>query len=334
MKKKVIGTTLFLSILTLSVIGQNRAFWMKDAKWGVMLHYTTAMLASENLLDADSISLNKWNELIDNFDCEGLAKQLSNAGAGYLIINIRHSSDGFFLAPNTMYDHYMGQSPSRCSNRDLIVDLYQALNKYDIKLISYISSHFTKGEDETKSFAFDREDPRKAEAYLRWQDVIREYSMRWGDKVSGWWIDGCYRPNMHFRHPDIPNFASMAAAMRAGNPNSIVAFNPGRFPRIMSVTPYEDYTAGEINEPERITYRHTINETIDGKQIHILSYLGSKWGVGDPRFSEKEIIKYCLDINAQGGAVTWDVPPLRDGTISGDFMKQLVTIGKALDTVE
>jgi len=330
MKRKLI--TLLLLGLFISINAQNRAYWMRDAKWGVMLHYSTAMLASENLLDADSINLNKWNELIDNFNCDALAKQLSDVGAGYLIINIRHSSDGYFLAPNSMYDHYMGQSPTRSSNRDLVVDLYHALDKYDIKLITYISSKFIKGEDETKAFAFDRDDLRKAEAYLRWQNVIREYSMRWGDKVSGWWIDGCYLPNTHFRHPDIPNFASMAAAMRAGNPNSIVAFNPGRFPRIMSITPHEDYTAGEINEPERISYRHTYNETIDGNQIHILSYLGRKWGVGDPRFTDEKAISYSQDINAEGGAVTWDVPPLRNGTISDDFMEQLHTIGEALGT--
>jgi hypothetical protein len=158
--------------------------------------------------------------------------------------------------------------------------------------------------------------------------------MRWGEKVSGWWIDGCYRPNTNFRHPDIPNFASMAAAMRAGNPNSSVAFNPGVFPRIMSVTPYEDYTAGEINDPEGISYRHTYNETIDGKQIHILSYLGRKWGVGDPRFSDEQIVKYSQDINAEGGAVTWDVPAMPDGTVSADFMEQLLKIGEALGTAK
>ena len=329
---KKITTIILLGFLLVSVNAQNRASWMKDAKWGVMLHYTTAMLASENQQDADPINLDKWNELIDNFDCERLAEQLSDVGAGYLIITIRHSYDGFLLAPNSMYDHYMGRSPSRCSNRDLVVDLYHALDKYDIRLITYISSHFTKGEDETKAFAYDRDDPRKAEAYLRWQNVIREYSMRWGDKVSGWWIDGCYLPNTHFRHPDIPNFASMAAAMRAGNPNSIVAFNPGRFPRIMSITPYEDYTAGEINEPERISFRHTFDETIDGRQIHILSYLGRTWGQGDPRFTEDQIIQYSMDINKVGGAVTWDVPPMRNGTMSEDFMKQLVKLGQALET--
>jgi len=304
---------------------------MKDAKWGVMLHYSAAILASENKLNPDSISIDKWNELIDNFDCEKLAKQLSDVGVGYLVITIRHIG-GFFMAPNYMYEHYMGQAPGISSNRDLIVDLHHALDQYGIKLVTYVSSHFNFNPAEIKAFAFDRDDPRKAEMYLRWQEVIREFSMRWGEKVSGWWVDGCYRPNTNFRHPDIPNFASMAAAVRAGNPNSIVAFNPGVFPRIMSITPYEDYTAGEINNPESISYRNTYDQTIDGKQIHILSYLGKTWGQGNPRFTAEQIIKYSLVVNEQGGAVTWDVPPLRNGTISGDFMKQLVKIGEALGT--
>jgi hypothetical protein len=126
----------------------------------------------------------------------------------------------------------------------------------------------------------------------------------------------------------------MAAATRAGNPNGIVAFNPGRFPRIMSMTPYEDYTAGEINEPDRIQWRYHHDGMIDGKQIHILSYLGRKWGLGEPRFNEEQIIKYSLEINSVKGAVTWDVPPMPDGTIPKDFMKQLVKIGEALETIE
>jgi hypothetical protein len=71
---------------------------------------------------------------------------------------------------------------------------------------------------------------------------------------------------------------------------------------------------------------------IDGKQIHILSYLGKTWGEGDPRFTVEQIIKYSPDVNEQGGAVTWDVPLLRNGTILGDFMNQLVKIGEALGT--
>jgi hypothetical protein len=44
-----------------------------------------------------------------------------------------------------------------------------------------------------------------------------------------------------YRCPDALNFASFAAAARAGNPNGVVAFNPGVYNRLRSLTPYEDY---------------------------------------------------------------------------------------------
>ena len=54
----------------------------------------------------------------------------------------------------------------------------------------------------------------------------------------------------------------------------------------------------------------------------------------NPRFADELAVKYSLDINKVGGAVTWDCPPNPDGTIPVDFMKQLVKIGEALGTVK
>ena len=113
-----------------------------------------------------------------------------------------------------------------------------------------------------------------------WEQVIREWSTRWGDKVTGWWFDGCYWPNTMYRGDEPPNFESFAAAARAGNPNSIVAFNPGVFLRVFSMSPHEDYTAGEINNVAGIEIRRQENGRLDGTQIHILSYLGERWGGG------------------------------------------------------
>ena len=69
--------------------------------------------------------------------------------------------------------------------------------------------------------------PRLVEFQRRWESIIREWSLRWGQDVSGWWIDGCYFPDQMYRFDDEPNFASFAAALKAGNPQAIVAFNPG-----------------------------------------------------------------------------------------------------------
>ena len=35
-----------------------------------------------------------------------------------------------------------------------------------------------------------------------WEAIVKEWSDRWGKKVHGWWIDGCYFPeSMYLRVP-------------------------------------------------------------------------------------------------------------------------------------
>lgn len=160
----------------------------------------------------------------------------------------------------------------------------------------------------------------------------REWSERWGKKVAGWWFDGCYFPNTMYRSAEAPNFASFAAAARAGNPDAAVGFNPGVVYRMLSLTPYEDYTAGEIDKPELATVRRSADDKIDGVQIQMLSYLGETWGIGAPRFSTEQVIAFTRNIRKFGGAVTWDVPVELNGTISQPFLDQLGVLGKAIKT--
>ena len=127
-----------------------------------------------------------------------------------------------------------------------------------------------------------------------------------------------------YRSPEAPNFASFAAAARAGNPDAAVAFNPGVVYRMLSLTPYEDYTAGEIDKPDQVTIRRNADGKIDGAQLQMLSYLGQTWGIGDqPRFTSQQAIEYTQKLRKAGGAVTWDVPVAIDGTISKAFLDQL-----------
>lgn len=133
-----------------------------------------------------------------------------------------------------------------------------------------------------------------------------------------------------YRTDDAPNFASFAAAVRAGNPDAAIAFNPGVVDRTISLTPYEDYTAGETNDPERVYVRRVEDGRADGAQIHRLIFLGQIWGKGPPRFSEEQIVKFTQNFLAQGGVVTWDTPIQPNGLISKSFMDQLTALGKAL----
>ena len=111
-----------------------------------------------------------------------------------------------------------------------------------------------------------------------------------------------------YRSPDAPNFGSFAAAAPPGNPDAAIAFNPGVVYRIFSITPDEDYTAGEIDKPENVTMRRAADGEIDGAQIQVLTISDD---LGDRRHSAFQRrpgdCVYQEDREA-GGSVTWDVP--------------------------
>jgi hypothetical protein len=323
-----------VGLAVLSVVGtagaQDRAAWMQTARWGVMTHYLADWQARVHSL---TMSVEQWNKLVDGFDAEGIARQLEAGGAKYYQISIGQNS-GYYLSPNATYDRLTGAAVSKCSRRDLVADLYEALHKRGIRLMVYLPSG-APGQDKAADAALGWTNgpgnPNK-EFQRKWEQVIREWSERWGKKVAGWWFDGCYYPNAMYRSAEPPNFASFAAAARAGNPDAAVAFNPGVVYRMISVTPYEDFTAGEIDKPELTMIRRTAGGKVDGTQIHMLSYLGQTWGMGAaPRFTNEQVIGYTKKMLDAGGAVTWDIPVELNGTISAAFLDQLAALKKALN---
>jgi len=309
---------------------EDRTVWMKEAQWGVMTHYLADWMARQYTID---MNVEKWNEMVDSFDVEGLAEQIHSTGAGYLILTVGQNS-GYTLSPNTTYDRLVGVQPSKCSRRDLILDMAKALQKYNIKLIAYLPSG-APGRDRAavEALGYHPGPHRNREFQLKWEQVIREWSLRWGEHVAGWWFDGCYWPNAMYRHPDAPNFESFAAAARAGNPRSVIAFSRGVIDRVLSITPHEDYMGGEIDEIETSRlWRIEADGRVDGARVHKLSYLGQKWGAGEPRYEDLEavVIPWTRRIIDVGGCVTWDVPIRPDGLIPELYLNQLKTIGKAV----
>lgn len=155
---------------------RNRAAWMQEARWGVMNHYLSDLIPRVEKME---MNVDQWNKFIDNFDVEGLAKQLESVGAGYYLITLGQNS-GYYLSPNAAYDKYVGISPSKCSRRDLIADLYEVLHKRGIKLMVYLPS----GAPDRDSIArerlqWQRGAHRNREFQLKWEQVIREWSLRW-----------------------------------------------------------------------------------------------------------------------------------------------------------
>ncbi len=308
--------------------GAGRAAWMQNPHyaWGVMTHYLADWQARVNNLE---MTVDLWNKMVDGFDVEAMAKRLEQVGAGHYQLSIGQNS-GYYLSPNAVYDKFVGIEPGKCSHRDLVADIYEPLHKHDIKLMVYLPSGAPGGDRVAHEALEWQNGPYPNRNFQRkWEQVIAEWSRAWGTKVTGWWFDGCYFPNSMYRSVEPPNFTSFAAAARAGNPESAVAFNPGVIYRLISMSPDEDFTAGEVDKPDQVTVRRSADGRIDGTQIHMLSFLGEKWGMGAPRFTADQVVEYTKKIRDFGGSVTWDVPVTLNGTITDPFLEQLAALGKA-----
>lgn len=265
--------------------------------------------------------------MIDGFDVEGLANQLQKAGASWYQISLGQNS-GYYLAPNPTYERFVGEG--KCSRRDLVSDLYNALHRRGIRLAVYLPSGAPDKDERAVSALQWRNGPYpNREFQTKWEAVIRDWSERWGDKVSAWWFDGCYFPNTMYRSKEPPNFESFAASARAGNPNAAIAFNPGVVYGMLSMTPHEDFTAGEIDKPELVALPSGGKGQVDGVQIQVLSFLGESWGMGQPRFTTEDVVRYSRKLWDVGGAVTWDAPVQVNGRLPEDFVAQLAALGKA-----
>lgn len=317
---------------------------MREARSGVFCHYLADKASASGPPD---VGVEAWNEQVDGFNIPTLVEQLCGVGARYFGLTIGQNS-GFYCAPNAAYDAIVGRTPSRCSRRDLIGELAAALRAAGIRFMAYLPSgapdHDALAVSKLKwcKVTMDRLDrpvlsrERLPEFQLMWESVIREWSQRWGELISAWWIDGCYYSRAMYDHPCAPNFASLLAALRSGNPAAAVALNPGvRIPIIALPQSGEDFTAGEVDSSLPVDFgRPHAHSTwpagrLQGEQLHVLLPMGHWWGQGQPRFSTELATGYTKHINAAGGAVTWDVPIGVDGLIPLPFVDPLAAIGRS-----
>lgn len=158
----------------------QRTDWFQKAGWGVFIHF----LSDLYILDEEATP-EKWNSVVDQFDVEALAEEISSTGAKFLFLTLGQNS-GYFCSPNDTYDKLVGYSSSHCSKRDLIGDLYEPLHKRGIRLMVYLPSGAPDRDlQAVKALEWTRGDHRNREFQIKWEAVIREWSQRWGDKVGG-----------------------------------------------------------------------------------------------------------------------------------------------------
>jgi hypothetical protein len=306
--------------------GNPSTDWFKDAGFGIMVHFLKPAIVPEG--DAKD-----WNEAVNSFNVEHFAGQANEAGVGFVMFTLGQNS-GFYCSPNAVLDKKLGIKPGDlCSVRDLPMDLMHALKKYKISLILYLPSNppiNNKLVSEKFDYTFKKDSATSQYNQPILEDMIREWSLRYGTGIKGWWFDGLYswnnirstRMDMSLNH----NISSHTLAAKAGNKNSIVTYNYG-FGEIQVNTPYCDYSSGEKRTIDEIPSNRWVK---DGVQWFLFTYLGEKWGGKGRQFETEVLVEKAKKIVANQGVLCLEVVTNSEGYILPHHLEQIKEVGKSL----
>ncbi|HOP09917.1 MAG TPA: alpha-L-fucosidase [Oscillospiraceae bacterium] len=293
----------------------ERTKWFRESGYGLFFHFLPG--TKEDLIART-----------EGFDIEGFAGDCAAAGAGHVFVTTGQNS-GFLNAPNAAYEAVIG--PGYCAKRDIFAELIKAFEPYHIKLMLYHPASAPKREERLgRALGCDKMSSAETTDYIlterfiqNWCAVMSDFSKRYGKDVHGWWIDGCY----DWIGFDFEISKRYAAALKSGNPNSIVAFNPGE--QRMYANGAGDYCAGEY---KNIYDPICTWPTADHIQWHELTFIGTRWSGGDIRCKEAELAAHINNTRAHGGVFTLDVPfePGTANRMRPDVREFLVRVRKML----
>ena len=291
------------------------AKWMQDAKWGIFTHY----------MGRRGMTKEQWNTKVNSFQVEKFANQLEELRAPYFFITLGRWSIN--CAPNRTLARYfemddeLSDRELLLSDRDLVADLAAELIPRGIRLCLYIGA-VGRGQS--------------PEIQKKWQEIIREWSERYGESISAWWIDGAV-----YDSPEV--YKAFTDALKSGNPNTLVSYNTGPVGMTHDLkkptTEYEDYTAGETNWHLPVSgfrpwdkKKYYLGPNISGDQLHFLTFMGDFWSRGSkPRFNDELAIGWNKHIANHGGTISWDLPLTDSGLITEPYMRQLRLLSKSLN---
>ncbi len=296
--------------------------WFSAKKYGVFVHYLAGLQNNPDHV-ASLGRQTSWDECVREFDTEKFADRMHEAGAGYVIFTMMQRGR-FLIAPNATFDRKTGYKPGEaCATRDLVEDLYRSLDKRGIALMLYWTGDGPRDDAKAAQALRWPANGQVTEEFVRnWAEVVREYGLRYKDKVKGYWTDGCYR----FIGYDDRKLGILAEGLRAGYPDRIIALNPGVEDRVRAYSHHEDFTTGEQNSFTDFP----LSRFVEGEQWHILSYLGTGWAQPGTVKNKREMIDYIYGATMLGGVVSIDVVLYRDGDLDRSQLEVLKAVRPGL----
>jgi len=163
-------------------------------------------------------------------------------GAEWLIFTLGQNT-GLYNSPNRVLESVLGAG--HCSRRDLARELAEGLKGRGKRFIAYLPLEAHCNDTVRDLLRWDSSEPgvcRQDEFQKLWRTAVREWSLRFGPLIDGWFFDGM--GSIAMTEGDA---ARLMEAARAGNPNAAVSFNSTGFDLYAGTIawPGEDFFSGE-----------------------------------------------------------------------------------------
>ena len=342
-----------------------RSQWM-EGKYGLMVHWLSpnfdptknnnnplTPLPEKGAYKAD------LNDAVNGFDVNRFMKDFDKSGAEWLIFTIGQNS-GTYTSPNSVIDSLCGEGHT--SERDLVLEIAKAVKKRGKRFIAYLPCEIRVNSTLHQGFAWNKEpNTDQAEFQRLYLKAIREWAVRFGKYLDGWWFDGAYYNNAAFDNKVI-KWELWYDACRAGNEDAVLTFNDGSYlvSRIKPIVPEQDYLSGEqaaiIDGKLRLGlkkegYELYLPETayVEGTNClnHTLLPLDANWGHGwgifpkwtnfpfepiytstpdgmePPAYTDEQLQLFVRNFTNIGGAVTLNVGIFQEGHLGKLTIAQL-----------
>ncbi len=215
----VIKTTAIETDHANAVNSHTNTNWFANALYGVMFHWTSQSMPEHG-------AAKPYGNAVNDFDVNAFVNMVVKTGAHYVIFTTNHA-EPYFPAPLKEWEKIY---PNHTTQRDLVQEISDGLQKHNIKLFLYMATHVYAKYDSVNDEEFTR---------LNFTP-LREISERYKTSVAGYWFDGWYQ--CYEKHPQF-DFEAFYKICKTGNPERLVGLNTWLYP---INTLWQDYWAGEL----------------------------------------------------------------------------------------
>lgn len=291
--------------------------WMVDAKYGLMTHWTPFTQPRHG-------PKKPYPDAVRDFDVESYMRMIDQTGAGYLVFT---TGWGGFWFPGPI-QAINSRMPGRGCERDLVMELADALAKRNRKLILYWGG--SPSREFAQAWGTDlQEFARNNAAFLA------EVGQRYGTKVAGFFFDGGFESRLY---PNPYPYEMVTKAARTGNPKRVVSYNNWIFPKI---TDFQDYWIGEsahdlLPPPGASAFEPQGPQS--GMQAHLNTFLNDfDWchtkpdtDMLPPWHTTEEVVNYVKLCVHEKTVPSINISIYQDGTVSEATLDQMGAVRKAI----